>query len=90
MKKHYEIRVHGRVQGVGFRYNARKMARSLNLKGWVKNEPDGSVLTAVEGEVERCNRYIYWCRQGPGYGWVERIEVTEKEPAGFRSFNVRY
>ena len=90
MKKHFEIQVYGRVQGVGFRYNARNRARSLNLNGYVENRPDGSVRTAVEGEEKDCRKYIRWCREGPGYSWVEKIEVEEKEPEGFGSFHVRY
>ena len=38
------ITFHGRVQGVGFRFTAKCMARSLGLAGWVKNEWDGTVL----------------------------------------------
>jgi acylphosphatase len=90
MKRHFQIRVYGRVQGVGFRYAAQRKASSLNLKGWVENRPDGSVGTAVEGDEKNCRKYIQWCREGPGYGWVERIEVDEKEPAGYDGFRVRY
>lgn len=39
----------GTVQGVGFRYTTHQMASSLNLKGWVKNLPDGRVEILVEG-----------------------------------------
>ncbi|RLD95512.1 MAG: acylphosphatase, partial [Bacteroidetes bacterium] len=55
LEKQYEIVVHGRVQGVGFRYAARNQARSLGLKGWVENQPDGSVRTLVQGPREACN-----------------------------------
>ena len=40
---------HGRVQGVGFRYTAKYLARSMNLTGWVKNEYDGTVVLEVQG-----------------------------------------
>lgn len=40
---------HGRVQGVGFRYTAKHMARSLGLTGWVMNEYDGTVVMEVQG-----------------------------------------
>ena len=40
---------HGRVQGVGFRYTAKYLARSMNLTGWVKNEYDGTVVMEVQG-----------------------------------------
>lgn len=47
VRKH--ITFHGRVQGVGFRYTAKYLARSLNLSGWVKNEWDGTVTLEVQG-----------------------------------------
>ncbi len=89
MIKHFEIRVYGRVQGVGFRAAARNQARSLNLKGWVENLQDGSVLTAIQGDESACGRFIQWCRNGTGYSWVERIEILEKEPEILQTFKVR-
>ncbi len=86
--KQYEIFVYGRVQGVGFRYAARNQARSLGLKGWVENQPDGSVLTLIQGDTEACNRYIQWCRNGPGYCWVERIEVKENPVSPLSHFRI--
>ncbi|MCP4311599.1 MAG: acylphosphatase [Bacteroidetes bacterium] len=76
-EKGYEIVIYGRVQGVGFRYAACDQARRLGLKGWVENRPDGSVRTRLEGPPEACNTYIRWCRTGPGYSWVERIDLTD-------------
>jgi acylphosphatase len=90
MVKQYEIRIFGRVQGVGFRYSARNKARSLGLKGWVENCPDGSVATTVQGEERDCHTYIQWCREGTGYSWVERIEIREMEPGSLPSFLVRH
>lgn len=90
MTKHFEIKVYGRVQGVGFRYAARNQARSLNLKGWIENIPDGSVHTAVQGDENACRSYIQWCRNGTGYSWIERLEIAEKEPVEFKAFMVRF
>ena len=87
--KHYEIIVYGRVQGVGFRYAAQNQARSLNLKGWVENLRNGSVRTAIQGDDSSCSAYIQWCRGGTGYSWVERLEISEKDPEVFNSFVVR-
>ena len=40
---------YGRVQGVGFRYTAKRLAQSLGLTGWVKNEYDGTVVMEIQG-----------------------------------------
>lgn len=46
-------RVHGQVQGVGFRYRARHAAQTLGLTGWVQNEDDGTVTLEVQGRPEQ-------------------------------------
>ncbi len=88
-EKQYEIVVHGRVQGVGFRFAARNQARLLGLKGWVENQPDGSVLTLVQGTHEACMKYIQWCRTGPGYGWVDGVDVAEHPLSPLSHFRIR-
>ncbi|MEN8156613.1 MAG: acylphosphatase [Bacteroidota bacterium] len=89
-ERRYDIEVHGRVQGVGFRYAARNQARSYGLKGWVENRSDGSVFVVIQGEATSCNDFIGWCRQGPGYSWVERIEISERNPGPLKSFQIRH
>jgi len=59
------MRLHGRVQGVGFRYFARGAARELGLVGRVRNLRDGSVEIEVAGEPERVEQLKAWMRQGP-------------------------
>lgn len=88
-EKRYEIRVHGRVQGVGFRYAASKQARSLGLKGWVENQSDGTVLSQVQGSATSCNAYIRWCHSGPGYSWVEKVDLHELAPSPLSHFRIR-
>ena len=90
MEVQYQIRVYGRVQGVGFRYAARNQARSLLLKGWVENHPDGSVHLVINGGYDACMEYMAWCRKGTGYSWVEMVEMDEMEPEELTSFSVRY
>ncbi|MGW8316462.1 MAG: acylphosphatase [Bacteroidales bacterium] len=89
MIKHYEIRIFGRVQGVGFRYAARSKARELGLSGWVENRMDGSVLAEVQGSAEACHAFLRWCREGTGYSWVEKVEVEERDPGQFQGFSIR-
>lgn len=66
--------VHGRVQGVGFRYFARRAARALGLKGWVRNREDGAVEVVATGGAEALASLRRELLRGPGYAHVERLE----------------
>lgn len=82
----YQIRVTGKVQGVFYRASTKTMADGLGVKGWVKNEPDGSVLIEAEGTKDKLIDLMTWCRKGPVHAEVtnvERIEVDLKHYHGF-------
>lgn len=87
--KRAHVRVRGSVQGVFFRVEARDRARSLGLAGWVRNEPDGAVEAVFEGERERVESLIEWCRRGPAGARVEDVDVTWEEPQGEEAFSIR-
>lgn len=61
-----QIRFLGRVQGVGFRATARHIAASFAVTGWVKNEPDGSVLAEVQGAPAEIDRFLGSLRERMG------------------------
>ena len=84
------VEVSGRVQGVWFRAETRRMATSLGLSGWVRNTPDGTVEAAFEGEREDVERAVDWCREGPPLARVDGVSVYWEEPAGERGFTERY
>lgn len=88
--KHYNIRVIGRVQGVGFRYSAQKMAKTCDVHGFIRNQPDGSVYMEAEGEEPNIALFLEWCARGPGYGRVDRLEKHESGMRGFRDFIIRH
>ncbi len=88
--KHYNIRITGRVQGVGFRYSARSVARYYNIKGFVRNEPDGSVYLEAEGNDEDMKEFIQWCHTGPGGGWINDTIISEGAVRNFDSFEIRF
>ncbi|MBE9519277.1 MAG: acylphosphatase [Bacteroidetes bacterium] len=90
MVSQYEIKISGRVQGVGFRYAAQKQARFLRLKGWVENLPDGSVRAVINGDTESCTSFINWCREGSAYSWVEGVELREMKPGALGPFTINY
>ena len=77
-KKAVLVLVRGRVQGVGFRNEAKAFARALNLFGWITNLPDGGVETYAEGEIQAIDRYIVWLQKGPPGAKVISIDVSER------------
>jgi acylphosphatase len=68
-------RVVGLVQGVSFRANAQANATSLNLSGWARNEPDGTVTLEIEGPKNKVEALVDWCRQGPPGARVDNVVI---------------
>ena len=79
--------VRGIVQGVGFRAYVLRMARGLDLDGWVANRTDGSVDIVAEGARGDLDRLIDRLREGPPGALVREVEVhlepARGVPAGF-------
>lgn len=57
--------VSGRVQGVGFRYHTQFLANQLHIRGWVRNNDDGSVEVMAEGEQKAMEKFIAGLKKGP-------------------------
>jgi acylphosphatase len=73
-----ELKIYGRVQGVGFRYDALKKAEKLGVLCVPRNEPDRSLFIAAEGDdTAALEQFVAWCRKGPWSAKVERVEVKE-------------
>jgi acylphosphatase len=81
--------VHGRVQGVGFRYSLARRAESRGVAGRAANRPDGTVEVVLEGEAEAVESLVRWCEQGPPGARVDRADVADEEPEGLRGFATR-
>jgi acylphosphatase len=77
-----ELRIHGRVQGVGYRFSAYRRAVELGLSGYARNLDDGSVEAVAEGEEADVEAFIAWCRTGPRLARVTRVEVTRGATRG--------
>ena len=82
------VRISGRVQGVSFRWETQRQAERLGVRGWVRNEPDGSVLLHAEGEAEAVDALVAWCHDGPGFARVQEVAVREAAPGGATSFEI--
>jgi acylphosphatase len=74
--------VHGRVQMVGFRAFVMHHAGDAGLSGTVRNEPDGTVETVLEGPGRAVERTLDLLRQGPSHARVERVDVEYLAPTG--------
>jgi acylphosphatase len=74
--------VHGRVQGVNFRYYTQLQAQALTLTGWVANRPDGTVEIVAEGARPALEQLLAFLQHGPSHARVERVDVEWREPTG--------
>lgn len=86
--KHINIKVIGKVQGVFFRASTKAVADQMGIKGFVKNEKDGSVYIEAEAEQFVLDAFIEWCNEGPDKSVVEGVEVTDGEIKNYRNFEV--
>jgi acylphosphatase len=80
--------VEGRVQGVGFRYETRRVARALRLAGSATNLPDGRVRVEAQGSREGCEELARWLSSPQAPGQVRRVDVTWEIPRDLHGFDV--
>jgi acylphosphatase len=83
------IRVSGRVQGVFFRAATKNKADELNIKGFVRNERDGSVYIEAEGDEVAMTQFELWCKAGPPRANVIQCDVSTVAVSNFSEFVVR-
>jgi acylphosphatase len=83
--------VHGRVQGVNFRYYTRLRAQELGVTGYVRNKWDRTVEVVAEGEREAVEKLLEFIKVGPRGALVRRVDRQWQDPTGqFKYFEVRY
>jgi acylphosphatase len=85
-----EARIHGRVQGVGFRYFVVEQASRLGLRGWVANDDGGGVTVLAEGPRGSLEALLETLREGPSAARVDRVDTVWSSANGeFARFGVR-
>jgi len=83
------IIISGKVQNVCYRVSCKEYASGQGLKGWVRNIENGSVEALAQGEKEKIERFIEWCKKGPPQAKVEEVKITWQEANGpFNGFSV--
>lgn len=91
MRKRLSAHITGRVQGVGFRHFTKTRAARLDVEGWVRNEPDGTVRLEAEGAADALESLLDAIREGPRSARVDTIDVDWSAPSDeFDAFRVRY
>ena len=81
--------IFGQVQGVFFRRAAKEEADKLCLVGWARNRDDGSVEILAIGSKEKLEKFVKWCKKGPPFAKVEKVEVDWSETEEtFGSFEI--
>ncbi|KKS64612.1 acylphosphatase [Candidatus Daviesbacteria bacterium RIFCSPLOWO2_01_FULL_43_38] len=86
MLKHINIKIYGNVQGVGFRQAIKAKADSLNITGYTRNIPNGSVYVESEGEEGNLNKLVEWCNDGPETAEVDSVKVEDGQIKEFDDF----
>ena len=82
--------ISGNVQGVFYRASCQDVAVKYGLNGWVRNLPSGEVEVLVQGEKEKIEKLIEWCKKGPPNARVEEVKVKWEEVTGvFNGFGVK-
>ncbi|OGD84875.1 acylphosphatase [Candidatus Curtissbacteria bacterium RBG_13_40_7] len=71
--------IYGAVQGVFFRRSAKNKADELGIFGWIRNKPDSTVEAVAQGQKDKLNKFISWCKKGPPFAQVEKVEVEWKK-----------
>ena len=89
-RRSIKLVLHGRVQGVGMRYQVRWKAEELGLAGWVSNQPDGTVAIHIEGPSHKVAEFREWIRSGAApASRISRTEVFPTRTEELDDFQVR-
>ena len=90
-KARAHVIISGRVQGVFFRMETKRAAGEFGVFGWVKNQLEGTVEAVFEGDQDRVDAIVDWCRQGPPNADVADVTVNCDDFTGeFKGFDINY
>jgi acylphosphatase len=81
------VRYDGRVQGVGFRFTARSLAKGFTIAGNVANLADGSVELVAEGPVDQVEGFLAAVQRHMA-GYIERYTINDEAPTGMQGFQI--
>jgi len=89
--KRLNATIHGKVQGVSFRFYTQQSAHQIGLVGWVRNKPDRTVEVSAEGTEEQLQKLVEFLHEGSPMAQVEKVDVTWQEATGeFTEFRITH
>jgi len=89
MIRHVNLIISGKVQHVGFRFMTMQAAYKFGVFGYVKNKTNGSIYIEAEGEEEKLNKFIEWCKVGPVGAEIAEVDISEGEIKNYTSFDIK-
>jgi acylphosphatase len=85
-----EVSFEGRVQGVGFRYSVKELAKGFDVTGWVENRPDGRVFSLIQGDKSEVDAFVGSILESHLRAHIGRHIVREQPISpGLRGFEIR-
>jgi len=92
VKKAVQVIISGRVQGVCFRMETQRTAKSFNVSGWARNLSDGTVEAVFEGDGPDVDAVLSWCKKGPEMASVAGVQIREIDLSNEekREFIIKY
>tara|TARA_B110000444_G_scaffold43713_1_gene39692 strand:- start:190 stop:465 length:276 start_codon:yes stop_codon:yes gene_type:complete len=88
VQKRISLLITGKVQGVGYRYSVKLKAESMAIRGYVRNQLDGSVFVTVQGENTAVENFVKWCYEGPSAALVRGVEKIPGTIEDFSEFKI--
>jgi acylphosphatase len=86
--KNLRVVITGKVQGVFFRASVKKVADIMGVKGFARNEHNGTVFVEAEGDEEMVHKLVDYCHHGPETAMVEKVSITLGVVVGYESFEI--
>jgi len=83
-----KVKVTGLVHGVFFRASLARVAAEEGVAGWVRNVPDGSVESVLEGEEKAVQRVVEWAHRGPSRSRVDSVKTERQAIRNLKGFRI--
>ncbi|PLX26026.1 acylphosphatase [Candidatus Parcubacteria bacterium] len=87
-EKHLDIKIFGKVQGVGFREFIKERAIEFGINGTVRNNEKGYVEVEAEGEEDSLSNFVEECRKGSNWAEVIDVKTEDGKMKNYSSFSI--